>query len=201
MGSYVKNNELEKANINSQLGENPDVFNLPVNFKENIEVKPIFMKQLKLDIADSFILGSATNGRLGTDLLGDRRVVDDFYVFPVNNIIEEDLLDADYINEGNTTATLGLDGTVTFADAEVLESDTVAKIRSSINSVKFTQLDYTGGTLGIEYSVDGGTSWTSINFNEKVLVSGGNADDDFKYRLTATGTVTLTGPVKIQINQ
>lgn len=201
MADILTNIIQDKQDVKNQLGTVPDVISSLKTFNQQVFIRPIFTKQFVINPNDSFVLGSPTNAILGTTALGDRRTEDGVFIFPAQNIVEEDLYDTTFINETNTTATLGLDGTVTFADGDVLESDVVAKIRVSINSLKVTDLNYSGGTLAIEYSTDGGISWSSINFNEKTMLTGGDSDDALKYRLTATGAVTLTGPVKIQVNK
>ena len=201
MVSYNTANERDKSNINSQLGENPSTFNLPIQFNENISLKQSVLQLKKILINDSFILGSPTNGVLGTNMLGDRRTIDEEFVFPANNIVEEDLLNTTFINTDTTTATLNNDGTVNFTVGEILESSTVAKIRTTINSVKILTLDTTGAEITAEYSVDSGLTWIPITVGQKLLLTGGNINDDFKYKLTALGTVILKGPVLIQLNQ
>lgn len=201
MADIITNIIQDKQDVKNQLGTVPDVISSLQSFNQQIFIRPLFTKQFVINPNDSFVLGSATNAILGTTALGDRRTEDNSFVFPAKNIVEEDLYDAQFIDEDNTTATLGLDGTVTFADGEVLVSDVVAKIRTSINSLKVTDLNTSGGSLAIEYSIDGGSNWSSITLGERLILTGGTSDDALVYRLTATGAVTLTGPIKIQVNQ
>lgn len=221
MADIISNIISDKQEIKNQLGTVPEVISSIKNFEQQVFLRPTFVKQFVLVPNDSFILGSATNGVLGTNKLGDRRTEENSFVFPFRNIIEEDLLDTEYIDEDNTTATLNLDGTADFTAGDILESEIVCKIGSAINSIKF--LEYQGinydasemrldelqlgistfsdTNVVIEVSNNAGLNWFTLDdINNRVFFSQSSSTDEFKYRITAISNFTLTAPLKIKVN-
>lgn len=188
----------DKQDIKNQIGELPDVFGLPISFSEDIQIVPLFSKQFIMNPNDSFILGSPTNGVLGTNMLGDRSTEDDSFVFPYQNIVEEDLLDTTFINESVTTSTINGDGIATFTNGQILQSKTVAKIRQNISSVLVTDLN--GSNLSIQVSNDGGSNYINATVGNVVKFTNSSNTDALMYKITASANTTLTGPIKIQIN-
>ena len=195
LGNIIK----DKRNIKNQLGSIPESSPALKKFSSATRIRRLFTKQFVIDPADSFVLGSATLGVLGTSKLGDRSVELDNFVFPHRNVVEENLADLLFIDDSVTTATVS-DGEATFTDGQLLQSKTVAKIRQTISSLLLSEFNVTGaGNALVEVTVDG-TTWQPITQGVRLNLTGGTPEDILKYRITSTGAVTVTAPIKIQVN-
>jgi len=199
MANVINSVVQENYDVKQQLGDLPDVTQSLKRFQNRVNIRRLFTKQFVLDPADSFVLGSPTNAILGTSRLGDRRVELNNFVYPYNNIIEEDLDNYLFIDENNTDAVVENEK-ATFNSGDVLLSLVTAKINAPINNCKITDLD-NDGDLTIEVSNDNGVNWHTVTKNQTFFFPETDVDNQFVYRLTATTGTTTNAPIKIQINK
>ena len=91
--------------------------------------------------------------------------------------------------------------TAAFNQGDVLQSKVVAKIRSAITSVLWSELNYTGTKPTLEVSNDNGASWQEVQVGVRHNFASSSTDDALKYRIRAEdGACVVQAPVKIQVN-
>lgn len=149
--------------------------------------------------ADSFILGSASNGILGTNILGDgNRVLTVVAIVNTNNVFRERFRDTTF-EDGNTTADWAdVVGTLVMTSGEVAVSESCALNDGTKISATIT-IELSSGSLSditIQLSSDG-TNFETVT--EGTLHSFTDTGTDLKFKLTASGNVTVT-LVKIAYN-
>jgi hypothetical protein len=167
-----------------------------------VAIRRLWTKQFYLDPADSFVLGNSSLAILGTSALGDRQVEAGNLVLPYNNVVEENLSDTTFIDTDNSTATIDTASeNASFTVGQILISKVVAKISAPINSVKWTDLNNNGDAVILEVSNDGGTTFETVTLGTSHTFSSASESDEVIYKITATGTNTITSPIKIQLNQ
>jgi len=171
-------------------------------------------------LGSSFILNSQNFGVLGTNSIGANGSEEALYsVIPNNNVFIEYFGQSDYINTTNSTGTIDtINETYTITGTQILESEIIAKPRGPISGVKIlshddlidTGLGMVLGTLSlgvttfaddnvsIEFSNDGGATWTLGNENEILTFATTTTDDELKYRII--GNAIISNPIFIQIN-
>lgn len=109
MADTVNNIVRDNYDVKSQIGDLPEVITAVKRYNPSLRIKRKYTKQYVLSTGTSFVLGSSTNGVLGVNKLGDRRIELDNFVFPYRDIVEEDLVDLSFINESETTANVKVD--------------------------------------------------------------------------------------------
>lgn len=91
--------------------------------------------------------------------------------------------------------------TAAFNQGDVLQSKVVAKIRSAITRVLWSELNYTGTKPTLEVSNDNGVSWQEVQVGVRHNFASSSVDDALKYRIRAEeGPCVVQAPIKIQIN-
>lgn len=204
MGDIINNIVTDKQDIKNQIGTLPDSLPVVKRFNNTLRLRRLFAKQFFLDPVDSFVLGSATNGVLGTNMLGDRRVEVSSRVFPHNNVVEEDFVDDTFIDTDVSTGSINTSNeTFSLSSGQILQSKVVCKIGTPINNIKFSSL--IGGVVGTDFdlyvSVDSGATFRQIDYDKVVNFTNGGENDALVYKIIAINTVTLESPLKIQVNK
>jgi len=150
-------------------------------------------------IGHSFILGSTTNGILGTNtgtedgqqqVLGEAgRVISGTQVISPNNRAVERFTTTNFEDTGSTTADWAdTEGTCVFTSGEIAQSLTFAADGTTWLKATLTIDDATNLTL--QMSADGGSNWENVtNGTEHVFT---NTGTDLRFKLTASGNATIT---------
>lgn len=151
----------------------------------------------KDSIGHSWIVGSSTNGLVGTNtgtfdgsqqvVGGAGRVITYHKVTNINNTFRTRFDTSDFKNSGSTTATWSGNGVVSFTTSQVATSSTCF----NCGTVKTATIYVDDPTnLAFEMTANGGTNWESVTHNE--LHTFTNTGSDLRFRLTASGTASIS---------
>lgn len=220
---------LDEAQIKDQLGRNPDTFPLlNANYSETIAIEEGPTRISVTGLGSSWIVGSTTNGIVGENTntaSGTQQVVGGIGNYIVQRVVNpfnrftEHFRDTDYVDTGNTTATVDTTTNyhIEFASGDVFTSTTIFKNLEDVNNITPTWTST--GTLSFEVSLDDGVSWIEMTNNETLQVSatevtnsfpltfpitlaGSSGGKEIKYRFTENGGSTATvSEVTIKYNQ
>jgi len=143
---------------------------------------------------DSFILGSASNGVLGTDELGStNRVLTIVSIVNPNNIFRERFRDSTFEDSGNTTGDWSdTVGTLDLTNTEVAQSSSVALNNGTITHATLLAEASSGDLDDITYylSADGGSNFEEVTRGTEHAFT--NTGTDLRFKLVAAGSVTVT---------
>jgi hypothetical protein len=193
------NNQLTRDELSSE----PDV--QPIykvkSEKVIIELGPI--KQSDNQAGHSFILGHTSNGVMGSPALGDDgsqvvlgeagRSETVLNVFNVNKFFIERFNFTTFNATGSTTADWAVTtGLLEFTTGEVAVSKECAFNDGTITRATMNLTPVTGVTtdLTLELTADGGSNWESVTLSVEHTFT--NTGNDLRFRLTASGTVSLS---------
>jgi|TARA_Y100000310_G_scaffold140352_1_gene139763 hypothetical protein len=175
------------------LGEKDDTRELVLKRnRETINVKELSTVISTQTIGNSFILGHATNGVLGTSMLGDDLgTASVIRVTNPANIYTEQFLDTTFRDTGNTTADWAVVvGQADFVNLEVATSEIIALNSATYTEATLTVVGTTVTNLTLELQFDG-NNWESAT-NGVTLTAANPSNAGIKFRLTATGNATVT---------
>lgn len=207
----------DTARIRDQLGKNPETFPvLNANYDETVEVSEGPVIATNVQIGNSWIVGSSSNGIVGPNtntFAGGQQVVgpSENYeryveVANYNNTFIEEFDFPITSNTDLTTATSWGDGTIDFTTGQVATSNPLYFGRDVAKKITLRLVNGTGtGNLSFEVSTDG-TIWESITLGSSVTFT--NNERAFYWRATASDTATLSrllfvytrGPIQETIN-
>lgn len=146
-----------------------------------------YMKAQKRTIETSFILGHPDNGVLGTSTMGDFRTA-----LALNKLVQGanlylETFDDDDFSSGNTTATWGSSGSVTFTSGQIAESSSIDYDNGTITHAELTSTEESG-SFTYELSADGGSNWEIATSG--ALHSFTNTGTDLRWRATENAAST-----------
>lgn len=216
--SILQNVIRDKQDIRNQLGTTPQTFGIPINFNRDIQVEKLVTIVQQKFIGESMIWGSAqfgtwgvaewgspplplvfdspTQGFLDEQYIFDEVIIPENYaVLPKNNTFRDYLVDDLFISEFSTGSRI--DGAYNLEPGQTLISNTICKLRSRITSAEIITLNGTGDFI-IEMSNDNGSNWSQVT--KKINFNTSANTDELKYRITATTSSQIIGPVVIKIN-
>jgi len=191
----------DTVRIKDQLGRDPETFPLlNANYSEECLLEEgalIFDKTgTGVDEANSWVVGSSTNGVVGTNTGTDnglQQVVGRgsksyFKVVNPNNVFTEKFEFEDFENVDVTTATGWGTASLSFTNGQVAQSLSVYKDTTNISRATINVDDSTN--LTVELSADGGTTWDSVTFGTENIFS--VVGSELLFKLTASGVATVT---------
>lgn len=204
MGKELFDVKVDKAEVRAQQGNKPDkVPFLIMEYFENLGTEESGIKVGTRDVSGDGAWGKGFNNSARTVnnlQWGETGAVwnsayensiDYFYVVNPSGTFHEHFVDNEFIDDGNTTATVGLgvSGSIDFTNGQVLQSEkihdqaeTVTKARLNVNS------DLITGTLTWEMSADG-TNWEAVTVGE--VHSFTDTGQTVYYRATASGGASI----------
>lgn len=244
MADIIGNIISDKQEIKNQIGTVPDVISSLKRFSKNIRVEHLVTKIIDTnisgamiwgsdtfgewgesnwgnDVDKSFVLNSSTQGILGSNILGDATLQPKIYaVLPKDNQYRDYFDNDEYINTSKSTGTLSTSaGTYTLSDGEVLETEVICKLRSSISNctiVNSDELVSPNGlplpfTLGVDVfeedtvrlyvSNDSGLTFHEVEANERFVFPSSSNDDELKVRIVSRkNDIVVQGPLVVNIN-
>ncbi|MCK4827670.1 hypothetical protein KA005_68720 [bacterium] len=110
----------------------------------------------------SFVLGHASGGVLGTNLLGDRRQAEvTVFMMQAENSYTEDFIDDDFENASTTADWDTTNEYLDFTADEVAHSETIDYNNGTITTAKLTSTE-SSGNFDYYLSADGGSNWEAV---------------------------------------
>lgn len=195
--------EWDSVKVKDQLGR-PEDKNITVKrYAEEIIVEdnPLHIK--KQSLGNSWIVGSSTNGLVGTNtgtVGGGQQVVGPSsrtevlqVVASPDKIFREHFYDNFYANTGSTTADWAVTpGQLSFTNTEIAVSNEIAYNHGTITKALLTVAISSGNLsdLSFELTADGASNWENITHASQHTFT--NTGTDLRFRITASGTVTVT---------
>lgn len=199
----------DSAQIRDQLGLDPDVvpFIVP-DYDETIKITEGPIKAQKYSIGNSWIVGSSTNGKVGTNTStanglqqyvgAQGRTYTLQWIKNTNNIYKEPFLTTDYKDAVSSTGTARWgSGTARVLDTQVLQSKTIYRDVGTVTSATMTVIyedNSIWGTLSgsatLAMSANGtATAFETVSNNTSYSFT--NQGRDLRWKITGTGTASL----------
>lgn len=142
----------------------------------------------------SFILGSSTNGILGTSKLGESaRVVTLHSVVNPNNVFREHFRDTTFRDDSETTAVWGTpEGQAVFTAGQIISSKSIAYNDGNVTKATMMSVVSSGSIVDLVFnlSADGGSNWESVTDSTEHVFSASGID--LRFKMTASGDVVVS---------
>jgi len=196
----VFNPGIANQKTRDEIDSEPDVQLVPIPLSENVTVEVEPLQISENTIGESFILGSTTNGVLGTWtgtqgggqlVLGESgRVSTVQKVINAGDRVTLRFNNNNFEDTGSTTAdwNVASSGVISFTNTEIAQSLAVYLDNGTITSATLTVDDSTN--LSAKLTADGGSNFESVTFGTEHSFT--NTGSDLRFQLTASGNSTVT---------
>jgi hypothetical protein len=227
MTDVIDNIVKDKQDVKNQLGGDiPDVVQVAKIFSDDVTpltVATKFVQKTYDGSANVFILGSATYGVLGTNELGDAASSETLYaVVPKDDQFVEYFGQDLFIDTASSNGTLDTTNeNYVLTAGQILQSEVIAKKRVAITNAKVLEntsfvddgattmilgsLELGTSTFGAETVVlqlsnDSGSTWHDVVEDTTFTFPSSGTTNELKYKITSISSLTLTDPIKVQLN-
>ena len=159
-------------------------------------LEPRYRKVIKETMADgsNFILGHASQGLLGSDVLGRQADVStDHFIQQFEDSYTEDFIDTDFFDDPNSTGDW-LTGVITVG--QTLRSLPVDFNNSTITQATATFTESGAGTPTFYLSADGGSNWEVVTSGTAHAFT--NTGTSLMWRVDSAGNTTTVTKVVIE---
>lgn len=202
----------QTQSVRNELGEEPSIHEIVRIRTENVAIPKLTVKHTSTTIGHSWIVGSSTNGIVGTNtntqdglqqvVGGAGKLTSISKVLNENNDFNEFFNYTSFKDTVNSTG--GWDstgvGTANIYPGEILQSLTVYQDTSNVISAKMN-VDFNIGSAGLitAQMVAAGTAqpFETVTLNENYTFA--TAGNDLRWKITAIGTAEIT-KVRIEYN-
>lgn len=173
--------------------------------QESIKIEECVHKVTKSTIGESWIVGSSTNGIVGTNtgtesglqqvVGGSGRVESLLRVVSPNNIFCETFQFTEFNDTGVTTGTW-TGGTLTLTSSQIAQSKEVYKDTGTITKATITITGTNVGTATVQLSADGGSNFETVTSGTEHTFT--NTGTELKWKITAGVSTVTTTLIKVE---
>lgn len=191
LADWQQTTEERLKRLEEQFIRNQDILTELINI-QNISARtidPRYRKITKETMADgsNFILGHASQGLLGSDVLGRQADAStNHFIQQFENLYTEDFIDSDFEDTDNSDCTWDDDGSITFTSGQIAQSLSIDFNNSTITSAKLTSTEVSGD-FDYEMTADG-TNWESVTSG--IAHTFTNTGTDLRWRVTENNSST-----------
>ena len=163
---YWQSKQMEKINqLFNDLNKNQDILTDVIDLDKTIDYGRRYMYLQKVDITDTFVLGSSSYGLINVTVVTDNIVTTTDQIVQGDNIYKEFVYDDDFEDTSGTATWNTTTKELTFTSGQIIQTKQISL--GTTHSYYTVTLGAVTGTLTTEISGDNGSTWESVTLNTR----------------------------------